>query len=70
MTNPSNVEGPHASTDDASRGADRGVRLLPLVGACLACCVPMLLVLGVVSSAQRSPAPSGSLSSSRSWPLR
>ena len=27
----------------------RRLRLLPLVGACLACCVPMLLVLGVVS---------------------
>lgn len=49
MTSPSNVEGSDASTDDAARGADRGMRLLPLVGACLACCVPMLLVLGVVS---------------------
>lgn len=49
MISPTNVEGSAASTDDAARGADRGLRLLPLVGACLACCVPMLLVLGVVS---------------------
>lgn len=48
MTSPPNLEGP-SSTDDATRDTDRGVRLLPLVGACLACCVPMLLVLGVVS---------------------
>ena len=49
MTSPSNVEGSDASTDDAARVSDRGMRLLPLVGACLACCVPMLVVLGVVS---------------------
>lgn len=47
MTAPESTEKPDAGR---SRGATRrGVRVLPLLGACLACCVPMLLVLGVVS---------------------
>lgn len=45
---------PHAtevtSAIDASPPESAGgIGILPLLGACLACCVPMLLVLGVVS---------------------
>lgn len=47
MTAPENTD--EADTDRSPEAANRGVRVLPLLGACLACCVPMLLVLGVVS---------------------
>lgn len=47
MTAPENTD--EADTDRSPEAANQGVRVLPLLGACLACCVPMLLVLGVVS---------------------
>lgn len=47
MTAPKSTD--EADTDRSPEAANRGVRVLPLLGACLACCVPMLLVLGVVS---------------------
>ena len=47
MTAPENTD--EADTDRSPGAANRGVRVLPLLGACLACCVPMLVVLGVVS---------------------
>lgn len=47
MTAPENTD--EADTDRSPGAANRGVRVLSLLGACLACCVPMLVVLGVVS---------------------
>lgn len=48
MTSPSKSDD-SGLTVGHPRGVNRGVRIVPLVGACLACCVPMLLVLGVIS---------------------
>lgn len=47
MTAPENTD--EADTGRSPESENRGVHVLPLLGACLACCVPMLLVLGVVS---------------------
>ena len=39
---------PEAMTDSDKQGSG-GVRLLSLLGACVACCLPMLILLGAVS---------------------
>lgn len=48
MTTPPETE-EVGTPGDHRESAGRGIRVMPLLGACLACCVPMLLILGVVS---------------------
>jgi len=48
MTEPHAIE-VNGDTDPPPPEGSGGIGILPLLGACLACCVPMLLVLGVVS---------------------
>lgn len=49
MTTPPETEDVGTAGDREGEASGRAVRVFPLLGACLACCVPMLLILGVVS---------------------
>lgn len=49
MTSPQNVEDPDVSADGAPRETDRGMRLVPLIGACVAMFVALVAAAVMVA---------------------